>query len=358
MKPPYKCNIFGMISVLARYARPGIWRAGLLCAAAVSLCGCHQKELVYPSSTMIKVSVRFDWMYAPEAAPDGMTVVFFPSDADGSIWRYELPGCEGGDIEIPAGHYSMMAFNNDTKYISYSGTEHMASYNAYTARISPVDWPTTVTESYPEISDHTGYISPDYLYCGTAEDVSVDLCSVSYRPCLPDDDSAESAVKECGRHVLRCFPGPRSSSYTCIARNVTNIEGMRRAYFVLSGLSPSELIAYDVLSDSDGEYMFAASRDDADISGKTLAFGSSASGSVHQYLYLIVVLADGRVVPYCHDVSQQVMNSPDKRNVIIVVDGIELPYVEPGTPDDPDTDFDVAVDDWETVIIDHIVTSR
>lgn len=327
----------------------------LLCTILVLLCGCNQKELVYPSSTMIKVTVKFDWSDALEANPDGMTVVFFPEGAEGSIWRYELSGREGGDIEIPAGRYRMMAFNSDTQYIMYSGTSHMWSYKAYTDKSVPVAWPDTVVASYPELLSYTGYKSPDMLYCGIDEDISVELCSVSYRPCRSGGGLSEAEVKECGHHVLKCFPGSRTSSYTCVLRDVVNIEGMRRGYFVLSGLSPSELIAHDVLSESEGEYMFLASRGEKDVSGKTVAFGSSAAVSVKQNLYFIAVLADGRVVPYCYDVSDQIVNSPDKRNVLIVIDGVELPYVKPGNPD---TDFDVEVDDWETVIIDHVVTLK
>lgn len=141
-------------------------------------------------------------------------------------------------------------------------------------------------------------------------------------------------------------------------RNVTNAESMRRGYCLLTGLSPSELIADDVLSESEGAYTFIAGRTNTEISGKTAAFGRSASESARQYLYLVTVLADGSVASYCYDVSEQVVNSPDKRNVEIIIDGLELPDVKPIVPDDPTTDFDVAVNDWETIIINHVVGLR
>lgn len=333
-----------------------LWRLLPVLLFPALLCGCNQKDLVYPASTMIKISVDFDWMYASDADPEGMSLVFFPEGEDGRVWRYELSGRNGGEIEIPAGRYRMIAFNNDTKYIMFSGTSHLRSYNAYTEESVPVEWPKSVTDSYPRLISCKGYRSPDPLYCATVEDVDVELCSVSYRPCRPGDNSSEAEIKECGRHILKCFPAPRTSNYTCILRNVTNIESMLRGYFVLSGLSPSELIAYDILSGSEGEYMFLASCDGTDITGKTIAFGSSSSAASHQFLYLIAVLADGSVVPYCYDVSDQVMNSHDKRNVMIIVDGVELPYVKPDMPDDPDASFDVVIEDWETVIINHVVT--
>lgn len=325
-----------------------------LCFALALLCACHQKELVYPDSTMIKVTVAFDWTYAPEARPDGMTVIFFPVGDEGRIWRYELKGCDGGAVELPAGNYRMLAFNNDTKYIFYDGVSHFDSYDAYTARAFS-EWPPSVIEHFPELEFYRGFHCPDALFCGVADEISVTLCAVSYRTGRPDDDPENSEIKECGSHIIRCWPSPRTATYTCVFRNVANIQGMKRGYCLLSGLAPEDLIAADILSDSNGAYTFLAGRKEDEISGKTVAFGCSASLETHQYLYLIVVLSDGRTASYRYDVSDQILNSPDKRNVMIIINGLELPEVKPVDPDDPTTDFEVAVDDWEMVIINHVV---
>lgn len=325
-----------------------------LCLAAVCMCACHQKELVYPASTMVKVTIAFDWSEAPMADPEGMTVVFFPVGDEGRIWRYELKGRDGGTIEIPLGNYRMLTYNNDTKYIQYDGISGFDSYKAYTSAVSPA-WPQSVTGDFPEIESYKSFRSPDMLYCGTAYDVSVGLCSVSYRSHVSGTDPESIEIKECGKHIIKCYPSPRTSTYTCVFRNVVNIESMRRGYCLLTGLSPSELIAADILSESEGAYIFSAQRYDTEISGSTIAFGNSLSPSVHQYLYLVAVLADGSVEAYCHDVSEQIVNSPDKRNVMIIIDGIEFPDVHPVGPDDPATDFEVGVDDWEMIIINHII---
>ena len=324
------------------------------CLGAVCMCACHQKELVYPATTMINVTVSFDWAEAPTADPEGMTVVFFPIGDEGHIWRYELKGRDGGAIEIPVGNYRMLAYNNDTKHIQYDGISGFDSYNAYTSEIS-LAWPQSVTERFPEIESYKSFRSPDMLYCGTAYDVSVGLCSVSYRSHVSGTDPESTEIKECGKHIIKCYPSLRTSTYTCVFRNVLNIESMRRGYCLLTGLSPSDLIAADILSESEGAYPFSVHSSDTEISGSTIAFGRSSSQTVHQYLYLVVVLADGSVVSYCHDVSDQIMNSPDKRNVMIIIEGLELPDVNPVGPDDPATDFEVGVDDWEMIIINNII---
>ncbi|MDE6121483.1 MAG: hypothetical protein K2F63_06805, partial [Muribaculaceae bacterium] len=72
-------------------------------------------------------------------------------------------------------------------------------------------------------------------------------------------------------------------------------------------------------------------------------------------LYLVFVLTDGSVAHYRYDVTQQVRSAPDKRNVTVVIDNLELPPTEPSGPDNPTGGFDAAVNDWETIIINHIV---
>ena len=324
----------------------------LLCPCLMA--SCHQKELLYPASMMIDVSVIFDWTDAPDANPEGMTVIFFPTGGDGRIWRYELAGAAGGSVSLPAGSYRMLAFNNDTKYISYDGTSELATYDAFTAR-SALSWPESVVSSFPEITSYTAYHSPDALYCGTAENISVTLCDLSYTPVGFGDDYPSGEIKTCEKHIIRCRPQPRTCAYTCIYRNVQNAGSLSRGYMILSGLSPSELIADDVLSSSQGISLFSATRKNNEISGTTRGFGISANPDTPQYLYLIAILTDGTVLIFRHDVSTQITQYPDKRNVTIIIDGLGLPYIKPDTPDEPTTGFVPEIEDWELVIVNKVI---
>lgn len=316
---------------------------------------CNQKELLYPASMMIDVSVVFDWTDAPDANPDGMTVIFFPTGGEeGRIWRYELAGSAGGSVSLPAGNYRMLAFNNDTKYISYDGISELSTYDAFTSR-STLAWPEAVISAFPEIPSYMAYHYPDALYCGTAENISITLCNLSYTPVGFGDEYPAGEIKTCEKHIIRCRPQPRTCSYTCIFRNVNNAGSLSRGYMLLSGLSPSELIAGDVLSSAQGSSVFAASRKNNEISGTTRGFGISANPDTPQYLYLIAKLTDGTVLVFRHDVSLQISQYPDKRNVVIIIDGISLPYIKPDTPDGPATGFAPEIEDWELVIVDKVI---
>lgn len=338
-----------------RNARSRSLRVRLLALCCLCLLeSCHQKELLYPASMMIDISVVFDWTDAPDANPEGMTVIFFPTGGEGRIWRYELAGASGGTVSLPAGSYRMLAFNNDTKYISYDGTSELSTYDAFTAR-SALSWPESVVSTFPEIASYTAYHSPDALYCGTAENISVTLCNLSYTPVGFGDDYPPGEIKTCEKHIIRCRPQPRTCTYTCIYRNVQNAGSLSRGYLMLSGLSPSELIADDVLSSAQAVSLFSATRTNNEISGTTRGFGISANPDTPQYLYLIAILTDGTVLTFRHDVSTQITQYPDKRNVVIIIDGLGLPYVKPDTPDEPTTGFVPEIEDWELVIVNKVI---
>lgn len=336
------------------YRRRDLIVAFCLLAFLLLLSGCRQKELVYPESSLIDITIRFDWSHSQGGSAKGMTVIFYPENDEGRIWRFELSGDQGGVVSIPLGDYRMLAFNNDTKYISYNGVSNPDTYTASTSATYP-DWPDSVLDKFPQLSDYMNYHSPDPLYSGIVDSVEISLCSVRYisESETTSGDIGEN-VKECGNHVIKCMIYPRTSNYTCIFKNVENIEGVSRCYCVLSGFSISELIASGRLLSDEAAYTFAASVIDNDIKGSTVAFGS-APDKGDKYLYLICVMRDGVVKAYRYDVTDQIKNSIDVRNVIIVIEGLVLPVVNPDSPDDGDTGFDVDVNDWEDVIINIIV---
>lgn len=351
---PYMMSKLGraLAEGAAMRRRGGMARITVCAAFGVCLSlllgGCRQKELVYPASTMVKVSIAFEWDQAPEADPTGMSVVFYPTDADGSIWRFELPGKDGGVVSIPAGSYRMLAYNNDTRYIYYRDQESIDTFTAYTDAFT-VHWPQALTGALPTLATTTVYRSPEELYCGEIDDLTVELCKVTYLP----DNSADGAgtTKECPYHLVRCHPGPRTCNYTTVFRNVVNAESFRRGYTVLSGLSPTELIATDILSAERGSYVAALSRQNLQLSGSARAFGANTDAGARQYLYLLAIMNDGSVEPRCYDVTEQVANSDDPRNVIITIDGLEFPLVEGGDSSSGSTGFEVDINDWEEVVI-------
>jgi hypothetical protein len=70
-----------------------------------------------PTESVGAFLVDSDWLYAPDADPEGMAYVFFP--AEGEEWRFDFPGRTGGEVKLPDGEYSVMAFNDDTSGVLF-----------------------------------------------------------------------------------------------------------------------------------------------------------------------------------------------------------------------------------------------
>lgn len=88
--------------------------------------------------------------------------------------------------------------------------------------------------------------------------------------------------------------------------------------------------------------------DSTTVGGEFFTFGVPGEPSVDNIFSLFVIIKDGRRFCYQFDVTDQVRLAPDPMNVCLVVRGLKLEKPDTGN----DTGFEVAVDGWETVIVD------
>ena len=121
-------------------------------------------------------------------------------------------------------------------------------------------------------------------------------------------------------------------------------------------MATSLLIASAQSSGSPGASQFTLNRSDNStdtFTGKTTAFGTPP-GEPSFLLYVNATMHDGKVYTKSFDVTSQVINSPWKRNVLIILEGVSFPEGEPpDNPDDPDVGIDVGIDGWELIEIDY-----
>lgn len=78
----------------------------------VTAASCEHKDIECPGATE-DVHILFEWDKAADADVAGMTLFFYPQDAHGRIWRFDIAGRDGGHVELPPGRYSLTACNND-----------------------------------------------------------------------------------------------------------------------------------------------------------------------------------------------------------------------------------------------------
>lgn len=305
----------------------------LIFLLAVTACACSHKEIICPASETRQITVLFDWANATGASPEGMTLYFFPASDKEQIWRYDISGPGGGPVELPAGRYRMVAFNSDLPGILISGKESYSGISASARRNSSGK-----------------YIMPTgMLYGATVSELEVTLCGVRYR-------DSNGTVKECGQSVVRCLPDSLSTIFTVIFKNVSGLEHAASATAIIHGVAAGIKLA-DRVPDGDGAAL--ASQLSLNPAGREMSSVSSAfypSDPTETTLQLIVTCRDGKTYSHNFDITPQLLNSPSKHNVIIMIDTISIPEGDPTDPDDEVGDIDVGVDGWSPIEIDVGVT--
>lgn len=288
--------------------------------------GCDSDDLLQGERD---VEVMFMWEgLAPDAAPEGMRLVFFPVGR-GGIWRFDIAGRDGGVVRIPAGHYRMLAFNNDARNLDYTGTD---SFEGYTAFCLPGD-----TEGgIPLVR------KPTPFYAGHVDDLTVTRCGVRY---VTD----EGTVKDCRYGLVRCHPQRLTYEYTVRLEKVVDMANARRLSGVLGGVAEGVAPATGRYSSAPASVSFDLSAEAPDAaSGGFTAFAPGTG----MKLTLFATLTDGSTVRIEREITGEMQNNPVDKRVLIVVKGLKIPNSGSDTPIGGDGGLDVGIEGWTTVTID------
>jgi len=276
----------------------------------------------------LSITIQADWTEAPEATPEGMAYIFFPTDGS-EPWRFDFPGREGGKVSILTGDYRVLSFNDDTYHVLFRGTDNYDSYEAYT------------NETSPQLKNERTVESPDMMWGCAYSGFNLTYCGVWYASPENKDMFSPEFVFTARQRAIT----PR---YTYTILNVKNLSGVKSMSATLSGMAGSMFLA----SKRCGDYpstlsVKAAARDSTSVEGQFHTFGIPQSPSVSNILSLFAVLKDGRRFCYEFDVTDQIRNSPDPMNVNILLDGLSFEHPEGGSG----TGFEVNVDGWQTIIV-------
>ena len=97
----------------------------------IGLTACEHKDLCYDHPHFAKVRVVFDWTkISNHDKPEGMRVVFYPTDDESNTWIFDFPGGEDGEVELPENDYRVICFNYDTD----DGLERKRQLHAFYCR--------------------------------------------------------------------------------------------------------------------------------------------------------------------------------------------------------------------------------
>lgn len=302
---------------------------------------CEHKELCYHHPHTKEVRVEFDWRNAPEAAPKGMCVFFYPMEEGISVQRFDFNGREGGKIDIMVGRYRVICHNNDAEAVLYRGTDRFDTYEFYTREgniFEPV-YGNGTRSSSPV--DEPVVICPDMLWGCCSREVEITDSGIRYT-CVPEQGREEQDITD--EQVITLYPCEQVCTYTYEIRNVRNLEYANDMCASLSGMSGSLAMPQDALGEECLTLPFAAApAGESLITGGFYTFGHHPDNTEPHKFRLFVWGKDGKNYYYTYDVTDQVHQAADKRRVHIIIDGLDFPEPIGGSG------FDVNVDGWEEV---------
>ena len=324
--------------------------------AVFAFSSCKHKELCYHHPHTATIRLGFDWRDAPDAAPDGMCVFFYPEEGeDAPVRRFDFAGKTGGEIEIRVGRYRVFCYNNDTEVVLLRGTEGFGTHEAFTREGDLFEsvYGSSAGNTVPraeDAEDERVVISPDMLWGCTATEVEISENGTSY-VCIPESGKEEWTGRRSvhDEQAMTLYPHELTCTYTYEIRHVKGLEHVSQMCGSLSGMASSLLFCDESLGRECVTIPFEAhAGDESTIVGRFFTFGHHEENAAPHRMLLYVWMDDGS--KYCYgtesgrfNVTDQVHSASDGKHVHIIIDGLDLPQPIGGDNIDP------SVDDWQEV---------
>lgn len=333
------------------------YTAAVACLAALT--ACEHKELCYDHPHTTDVEVVFDWNYAPDAEAnnevESMCLWFYPVDEAGQrtgdpIYQ-SLAGMKGGQIHIPVGRYEVLYYNNDYERVQFRGRENFLTHECYTREGNLFETVSgrAAADTAPRADgteEETVVITPDKIWGDNAMNVEISEEGLSYWFVRDGETEITTVANDEKRFTL--MPHEQVCDYTFEVRNVENLKYATRVCAALSGMSGSVFCAKEELTETCVTLPLEAVSDGVStLTGAFHTFGHHNANDERHILTLYAWLEDGNGYYGSVDVTEQVDNAEDRRNVHIVVDGFKLPKpITNGGGLHPD------VEEWNPVDVD------
>lgn len=304
-------------------------RVILLLLAIATLVGCHHHDFDNsPVRRSVTIDILFDWSDDPSASPKEMTVYFFREGAPSSASPYifDLKGCEGGRVTLPAGTYSAICHNGDNDTHGYVGRN---SYRDFGLRLSDLDQldglslsPSTLPRTEGAEEERKAF-TPGYIWISA----------------LPAVEISESDTP--GAVTFRMIPAV--CKYKFIIHNPVNIESTRSIMATVSGMAGTLHPGRGLTGDESVTHLFnMTSGESGELTGEMLTFGHctgrpvvsrrSGEDEVLHTLVVCATLANGRKWYSSHDVSSQFHAQSDMgiTDIVVELDSLPIPQSSSG----------------------------
>lgn len=279
---------------------------------------CTQKDINYDYDP-IKVAVEFEWNDAKYADPQGMTVLFFPANSESKSWRFDISGRNGGEVELLPGDYNVLAFNNDLPGIEFSDQNDFDLFSAVARSMSDsIAFPTGI------------------LYAANSR---------SFRVFNHNGK----------RHLIRLAPDSLATVYHIRLDSVSGTERIKTASAMIKGIAKSVCLQLECNSIETCCVSAPLSIDpNCKTRLQTTTTGFGNPDIPHPTITLEIVATTSHAkYSKSFDVTDQVMNSNNPKDVYIYIQGLDIPAADsPTDPDgNPNVGIAVGVDGWQLIEI-------
>lgn len=291
--------------------------------------GCHNKDLCPECDQETGVEVKFNWQNVKDI-PEGMTVLFYSPNGDLKYTFQNIPA-SGRLIRIDAGTYQVACYNNDTEYVRWSGQDSISTLQV-TMREGGLTEDHTRASTPPEIGRLV--VMPDDLYGDVLHEITI-------KPFDPE------------LQVILLTPQTLLDFYTYEVSNIINAKYITNIRATLSGLSEIYFLGnpeHQVKSCTMPFMGNLSEQNQEMIVGEMQNFGYFRDPSTRNLLTLYLWSPGGNIMA-TFDVTNQVRNAPDPRNVHIIINTtITVP-----PPIEGDDGIDPSVDEWKDITFDIIM---
>ncbi len=279
------------------------------------LSSCEQHELCYNHDHLSKLDVTYDWSLDEGASPGSMFLFLTPGDGSRTL-RRDFAGCLHHRTEILVGMgYDVLGVNSDFEQDILQDTDNPGAMTVTTKDATRIEKLGVSVKALPTTRGNEGerFVMPTD---GMWSDHSKEKVLLTHDMYYAGQD-----------YALKLRPRPLYSNYTVIVRKIKNLQKVKTGIAAsLSGLCGGR---YLMSGDKTGENvtipLAMLKEEDGSLTCHFKTFGRSKAGDIPNKLSFYTALKDGSKWSYVYDVTRQVKEAPDERNVTIVIDELTLP---------------------------------
>jgi len=271
-----------------------------------------QKDLVrWPNHLMTHYNVNFDWTDCPSADPSLMMFVAFPTDGNQKV-EYGIKKKTGGEVNLAAGEYKAIAYNDDAGNILANG-DLWDDFYLYTP-LTTLDLYSSMfaTRSIPraEGSEEEDIVEePDMVWTSSKADV----------PRAGDNESESVTLLMQPAVYVFHFTITNVANLDHVIDLAATISGMSRTMKPSTGLPTENHCTIPVsVSRKDEKTLFCEVRSFGHCPNHDYSLSTEQEGDANHHLMVYARLADGSKWYYDFDVKKEIHNS---ENIVIEEEG-------------------------------------